>query len=317
MFALLAILIVFIGIAKTAHAEWRKDIGIFRVGIITQDQSTQALDRLAPFKLALSEGLDMEVEFYRARNTAALIDALASERIEYAILSTSGYALAWTACQCVEPMVIPRSKDSTDGYHTILIARSDGPQTLEELTGEKIGILSENSITGKALISHELEKQGILLGNEKTPFVKNDTAEKTLEAFSAGQITAMVGWSSMTGDPTKGYSRGNLRQLADLYGVDVRNLRILWQSEQIPHRPHIVRKKIDGEAKEILRTVLLAMNEKDPVAYDSIERVYGGGFVPGRHERFKQIINLMEAQVRITPDQPDNKKTAEENPPLQ
>lgn len=311
----LSILLVFVLVSgnasiNEAKADWRKDIGIFRIGIITSDKSIEALDRLEPFKLAISEALNMEVEFFRASSATTLMNALADERIEYAIFSASGYALAWASCECIEPAVISRSKDSTDGYHTILISAPGGPGTLKDLKGNKIGILSENSITGSALASHLLGKQNIVIGDDETPFITQDTGEKTLAAFANDDFKVLIGWSSMTGDPSNGYSRGSLRQLSEKLGKPVRNYKVLWKSEQIPHRVHVMRKKIHGDAKKLLRTTLLSLNKKDPVAYDSIEPVYGGGFVAGRHERFQQLIDLMQAQdERI--------KTAEETPPLQ
>ena len=293
-----------------ANADWRKDIGVFRIGVITSDRSQEALDKLEPFKLAISEALDMDVEFFRARNATTLINALTDERIEYAIFSASSYALAWVACECVEPVVVPRSKDSTDGYHTILISAPGGPGSLEAIKGNKIGVLSENSITGVALAKHVLSEKKILIENEETPTTKKETADKTLNAFLNGEFKLLIGWSSMTGDPAAGYSRGNLRQLSQKLSSSVRDYRVLWKSDQIPHRPHVMRKKLHGDAKKILRNTLLQMNEKDPVAYDSIEPVYGGGFVAGRHERFSQLIGLIK-----TLD--EQVKTAEEELPLQ
>lgn len=291
-------------------ADWRKDIGVFRIGILTDETSAESLDKLAPFKLALSEALDLEVDFFRSKSTVTLIDALASDRIEYAIFSSSAYALAFVACECVEPIAIPRSRDSTDGYHAILVAAPDGPQRLESIIGQKIGILSDNSVMGKDFAKYVLGQQGVILGDETTPFVKKDKAENMLKAFANGEIKTMIGWSSMTGDPSAGYSRGNLRQLVNLFGANVGNYKILWKSNQIPNRPHIVRKKLHGEAKQILRDTLRAMNEKDPIAYDAIEPVYGGGFVAGRHDRFEEIISFMQAQSNET-------KTAEDELPPQ
>lgn len=307
---ILTLLMGMVFLPQIAKADWRNDIGIFRVGIITTDQSIDGLDKLAPFKLALSEALDMSVEFYRARNTLALIDAISSERIEYAIISTSGYALAWTTCQCIEPIVIPRSTDSTDGYHTILVSRPDGPRNLSELANKKIGVLTKNSITGNALAKHELSKQGILIGDEKAPFVEKPSGYEALKAFADGEVSSLIGWSSMTGNPSEGYSRGSLKQLAELHGMNPNTLSVLWKSKQIPHRPHIIRKRIHGEAKQILRNTLLSMNKKDPIAYDSIEREYGGGFSVGRHDRFLQVIELLEAQNA-------EKQKAGDIPPLQ
>lgn len=293
-----------------SKADWRKDIGVFRIGIVTSDRSQEALDRLTPFKLAISEALDIEVDFFRARNATTLINALADERIEYAIFSASSYALAWVSCECIEPIAVPRSKDSTDGYHTILISAPDGPKTLEEVKGNSIGVLSDSSITGIALAKHVLGEKNIIIGDEQTPTTKKETADQTLNAFLEGEFKLLIGWSSMTGDPSVGYSRGNLRQLSNKLSSSVRNYKVIWKSDQIPHRPHVMRKKLHGDAKKILRTTLLQMYEKDPVAYDSIEPVYGGGFVAGRHERFTQLISL----IKSLDAQP---KTAEENLPLQ
>lgn len=307
---LLAFAIATLATMDVSKAEWRKDIGIFRIGIVTSDKSQEALDRLEPFKLAISEALDLEVEFFRARNSTALINALADERIEYVIFSASSYALAWVACECIEPVVIPRSNDSIDGYHTVLISAPDGPATLEEIKGNDIGVVSETSITGLALAKHVLSTRNIAIGDENTPIIKKETAEQTLNAFLEGQFKLFIGWSSMTGDPAVGYSRGNLRQLSNKLSSSVRNYKVIWKSDQIPHRPHVMRKKLHGDAKKILRSTLLQMSEKDPVAYDSIEPVYGGGFVAGRHERFTQLISLIKS-LNAQP------KTAEENLPLQ
>ncbi len=304
-----SVLLVFTNF-NNASAEWRKDIGIFRIGIITSDKSVEVLDKLEPFKLAISEALDMNVEFFRAKNSTTLINALSDERIEYAIFSASSYALAWATCECIEPVVIPRSKDSGDGYHTVLLSGPDGPKNLTTLNGNQIGILSDNSLTGAPLAKYALGIKNIEIGNDQTPFVKKETAEKTLKAFSNGELKVLIGWSSMTGDPSKGYTRGNLRQLSERFDVSARGYKVLWKSEQIPHRPHVMRKKLHGEAKKILRTTLLNMNKKDPVAYDVVEPVYGGGFVAGRHERFAELISLMQSQASQTP-------TAEETLPLQ
>ena len=306
----LAFAIAVLATIDVSKADWRKDIGVFRIGIITSDKSQEALDRLTPFKLAISEALDIEVDFFRARNATTLINALADERIEYAIFSASSYALAWVSCECIEPVAVPRSNDSTDGYHTILISAPDGPKSLEEVKGNSIGVLSDSSITGIALVKHVLGEKNIIIGDEQTPTTKKETADQTLEAFLEGEFKLLIGWSSMTGDPAVGYSRGNLRQLSNKLSSSVRNYKVIWKSDQIPHRPHVMRKKLHGDAKKILRNTLLAMNEKDPVAYDSIEPVYGGGFVAGRHERFTQLISL----IKSLDAQP---KTAEENLPLQ
>lgn len=320
---------VMLSASQSALADWRKDIGVFRIGIVTQDRSVEALDRLEPFKLAISEALDMDVEFFRASSAPKLIDALANERIEYAVLSASSYALAWVACECVEPIAIPSSMDSTDGYHTILIAAANGPKTLAEIPDSKLGVLSQGSVTGVPMLSYALAQQGITISNDDAQFISEDSGELALKSFAEGQTNALIGWSTMTGEQKTGFSRGTLRQLSENFSMPASSYRILWQSEQIPHRPHVIRKKLHGDAKKILLDTLRGMNDSDPVAYDSIERVYGGGFSAGRHERFKQLIDLIktldieepvatpEAKAGEMLEEDAETKTAEETLPLQ
>jgi ABC-type phosphate/phosphonate transport system substrate-binding protein len=166
-----------------------------------------------------------------------------------------------------------------------MVSNENGPKRIREVLGQEIGILNNNSITGHNLVTHLLSKEGIVIGNDKTPFVSKDNSYDMLKAFASGEINTMIGWSSLTGDPSAGYSRGNLKQLSEQYGISPRNLSVIWKSKQIPHRPHIIRKKINGEAKQILRNTLLELNEKNTAAYDAIEPVYSGGFVAGRHDR--------------------------------
>ncbi len=302
-----------------ALADWRSDIGIFRVGVVTGDQTVDFLARAEPFRLALAEALDMEVEFFAARSTEAAIDAIRSERIEYAVLSASAYAITWRLCECVEPIAMPRSADSTDGYHMIMIAREGGPENLEALEGREIAKLSQAGLAQSLLWQSHLQAQN--LEASKFPLKNEHSGEETLSRFVNGEYDALLGWSSMSGNPAEGYSRGTLRQISSLIGGQPSGFRVLWQSEQLPHRTHAVRRKLPGETKNILRNFLLGLFDRNPVAYDSIEAIYGGGFVTARHGRYQPIIKALE-QYSEARDQDDGSDPAPtipspetENPP--
>ncbi|MEM8860007.1 MAG: PhnD/SsuA/transferrin family substrate-binding protein, partial [Chloroflexota bacterium] len=84
-------------------------------------------------------------------------------------------------------------------------------------------------------------------------------------------------------------------QLAELQDNRVSNYQIIWKSEPIPHRTHLVRSKINGEAKRILREALINLAERDPIAYDVIEPVFSGGFSPASHENYQQLVELVNS----------------------
>ena len=76
----------------------------FRIGLIAQDGAGQAVPGLSVLKQAYARALGIPVEILVARDYAALIDAHAKARVDYAIYSTTAYATTLMLCGCVEPV---------------------------------------------------------------------------------------------------------------------------------------------------------------------------------------------------------------------
>lgn len=295
-------------VSSFASANWRSDIGVFRIGVVIDASRAGSLDLLEPFRMEIAESLGMDVEFFPARDSINLINALSADRIEYAILSSSGYALATVRCACVEPLVIPRSSDSTDGYYLVAIGKRESVRSVENLLSKQVAALSADSIIGEALIRY------LLLSNIKNTdlnsldFQKRPSSEETLTAFTNGEFDVLFGWSSLSGDPAIGYSRGTLNMIGKSNPAILSELEIFWRSSQIPHRPHVIRKKLPGEAKTILRDTLVNLFERNPVAYDAIEPHYAGGFTAARTDRFKTLVDFIQSY-----SEPDDADEAAKN----
>lgn len=296
------------GAGSSQAKDWRDEIGVFRIGIVSNGDVSATLSRIEPFQRAVTEALRMEVEFFPASTSKALVDALADARIEYALLSASGYALASITCKCVEPLVMPRAPDSTDAYHLVALSRKGSGISISNLHSAKVAILSPDSITGHEMVGFLLA--GPDEGNPaKLPdFLALETSEETLRAFDKGRFDVLFGWSSLTGDPAEGYSRGTLFQLERLAPGSASRYEVIWKSPPVPHRPHVVRKNLPGEAKTILRDLLVNLYERDPVAYDVVEPVYGGGFTAARDERFRVFYDFFQSlkQQRTEPSGPSD-----------
>jgi len=180
-----------------AQADWRKDVGIFRIGIISKQDTAKTIEDYEPFKNAISRALQMDVEIFPARSETNLIQALSADRIEYAILSASGYALTWAICECVEPLVTARAKDSSDAYHSVLITPINGISDPFELKAAKIGVLAKQSISGHPFAKYLLAQEGLNIDTQETPFVFHDDGTETLKAFQSGELEALIGWRHM------------------------------------------------------------------------------------------------------------------------
>ena len=262
------------------------------MGIVAGNNIDKTYAKIEPFRRALAEALGINVEIFVAKNYRFLIDAHVASRIEYAIYSATAYATAWKVCKCVEPLVLPRSTDGSDSFRTLIVSGPQGPENLTELARAKLAGLSKGSFAGHKFAAYELTAQGVKLPDE-IEFA--ETGEAAVEQLITGDFQALIGWSTFLGDPGEGYSRGTLKLIADQNNGTILPYRVIWKSSSIPNRPHVIRKSLAGQAKSLLRNVLTQLYNSDPIAYDAVEPVFGGGFVAARHSQFLPVINYVSA----------------------
>lgn len=269
-----------------AVADWREEIGTFRVALAANGDAATTAMRAEPFRLSLEAALGMPVEIVPAKDYAALIDAASRSRIEYAILSANAYSAAWAACECVEPLVIAASGDGSSAFRQNLFVRAGGPVSLVGLKGRKIAVIDTGAVGGELLAMHELRLQGLDLSSDAVELVRFAASNEAVAAFASGTVDALLGWSP---DPaTSSASRGTLAAIA-LSGADPSQFRSIWQSSALPNRVHAIRRNLDAEAKTLLRSLLSSLFSTDPVAYDSVEPVHGGGFLAARQSQFEAL----------------------------
>jgi phosphonate transport system substrate-binding protein len=75
-------------------ADWRDDLGAFRIGVVMQNGRNYDPRRFEEFREIVSETLSLPVEIFQARDAAALIDAMATSRTEAAGADKYRLALA-------------------------------------------------------------------------------------------------------------------------------------------------------------------------------------------------------------------------------
>ena len=122
--ALLAGLVAPVG---ASHAGWRDEMKSFRIGLIAEPGAGQSVTGLATLKQAYAQALGIPVEIFVARDYAALIDAQATARIDYAVYSTTAYATTVLLCGCVEPVA---ALDSVAGFALPRVELAGGEVTL-------------------------------------------------------------------------------------------------------------------------------------------------------------------------------------------
>lgn len=262
---------------RPAMAGWREDIGTFRIGIVAQPGAGNAVPGLAMLTDAYSRALGMKVEVLVARDYAALIEAQADRRVDYAIYSATAYALAVARCACVEPLVAPTDADGAVGIRSILLTRDARVAKPADMATRRIALGPPGSLAGNLMPLADLAAAGVMDAQDQ-PLLRHAASASAAEAMlETGTVDAMFGWERAvgTGKSTDG---GTVARLAAA-GIPASALQVVWTSNLLRYGPHAVRTDLDADAKRRLVDFLTGLKVRDPKVYDIVERSHSGGFI--------------------------------------
>jgi len=278
-----ALALVFLLWAPLAHADWRDDLKVLRIGYLSSGEPAAEASRLEPFRAYLQAQISMPVEMIPATTTASLIDAIAHGRVSYAIMSGGAYATAAASCACVTPLAEPTAFDGARGFHAILLGRSNSAiQSLADTKGLRLALSAEDSVAGRLLPMQAFAAVGIAPATYFSALYEAPGPQDAVQSLLDGRSDIAVAWSSLNGDAASGYSFGVLADMVKSGALAMDQVRIVWQSPLIPFGPHVVRSDLPGEAAQLLLSALTGMATAAPDAFYAVDDSIfgGGGFVP-------------------------------------
>lgn len=253
--------------APAAQAGWREDIGTFRIGIVAPGGG-RVIEGADLMMQAYSAALGMPVEIFAARDYAALIDAQASKRIEYAIYSAFAYATARRLCECVEPVVSPVSLSGASGVQAVVLKRTwvegAGPPT--------IAVPPDSALFPGAVTDAALKSLSSTAPYEVRAAATMEEAEAL---FADGKVNALLGWAEAGSDGEPG---GTVARIT-ARGITPSSYEIVWRSETLRYGPHAVRTDLDPEAVALLRNWLLGLKRAKPDVFEVLSPQLTGGFI--------------------------------------
>jgi len=285
--------------ASSALAGWREDIGTFRVGMLAQQGAGQAVAGLSEIKRAYSMALGMPVEILVAETYAALIEAQAEGRLEYAVYSATAYATASRLCSCVEPLAAPVTADGATGLRAALITRDGRLNAVDDIAHRRVAIVEGDNIAGFALPGSALAKA---FDREGMIFIKADSASAAEQLLVEGSVDAVFGWLPASSDETASFAGGTLERLIAA-GIDKAALKVVWTSDLLRFGPHTARSDLDPEARRSLTIFLTAMISQTPDLYDLLERNQGGGFQAVTADDYAAAVKMVERIAGQAPAQ--------------
>jgi phosphonate transport system substrate-binding protein len=286
--------------APAAFAQdWREDVPVFRIGLLGGENDADRLRDNACLQEDLAELLGVPVELFPAPDYAGVMQGLLADQLDYAQLGASGYAGIYLQDpEAVEPLFVSAESDGATGYFSVMYTLASSDITsLEDMEGRTLAFADPNSTSGYLVPRAELTRAGIDIDSYFAETGFGGGHEQAVVAVLNGQYDAGVTWVSGVGEPSEGYTRGNLRSMIDNGLLDMADLRIIWQSSQIPNGPIVVRTDLPQEAKDIVRDYLANLLESDPECYYSVTAGEGQGFVAVDHSFFEPVVEMRRMQT--------------------
>lgn len=259
-----------------AQADWRDDIGTFRIGIVAEPGAGNTVPGLPLLTQAFANALGMKVEFVVARDYGPLIEAQTDARIEYAVYSATAYATALQRCGCIEPLVAPVDSDGAVGIRAVLLTKDGKVPSLAAMESHRIAMAPADSI-GSLLPLAGLAAEHVKIAEDASFLVHADSASAAEGMLVDGQADALFGWATAAADGEPRLSGTQAR--LEAAGLSPSALQVVWTSDMLRYGPHAVRSDLDPEARRRLTVFLTNLKSTTPDVYDLLESKHSGGFV--------------------------------------
>ncbi len=269
-----------------------------RVGIaIGADEA--ARERIEPFRVYLEERLDLPVDLYLIDTLGELAEALSKGDVDYGRLSSSAYAAAFTACECLEPLATASPDAFPPNFYSVLVAKDRQPgATIAELKGGRVGIGDPNSVSGYLVPLANLAAEGVEPKSHFSAMVRVKDPVDGLQAVVDGRLDAAFAWSTLNGEPSTGYDAGTLNDFYVSGRPGFSKLQIVWRSLPIPYNAHVVQLDLPDELKRALRGALIGLRDEAPDIYMALEPDLPGGLQPVVHADYRAVLRAYSAENR-------------------
>lgn len=298
----LAVLYGVICIALAFHApamaaEWRDNIKTLKVGFVAKGETERALERKEPFRRHLEDRLRLSVTLSTYPSYPKLIEAQTSGQLDYAIYSSSAFAIAQNVCACVEALAVAGDGEQI-GYYSIILAHKSRTNinALEDLEGRSVLLGRTSSIAGALL-----PQQAFLERNLKPKLEHQERGMvNALTRIADADVDAVAAWSSLNGDQSTGFSRGTLTRLTRDGLINPDDVKIIWRSRLIPFGPHAVRSDLPELLKLELVEILLALPSDNRDLMEAAATPRLGPFREIRGDMYKPLIEALTSDASDT-----------------
>lgn len=167
--------------------------------------------------------------------------------------------------------------DKLADFEAVILARADGPGTVAELAGKKVGFVGPYSVSGFTLPCIYLDKAGV-----KPERVYSDSHDANVKKLEAGAVAAAATYARQA--------------------VYHKGLKTLAVTGKVPNEPLIVRRSLAAEKRGMLVSAFLSLDGTPEGRKALLEMAHISGFRPADEAVYKPLHDLLLAEGRSVYD---------------
>jgi phosphonate transport system substrate-binding protein len=228
---------------------------------IPSDDMTETLNYVESFSKYLSVELDIPVNYIKATDYTAVIEAMKSHKVDIAMLGPFSYVMASYRADAEALVTLGTEEGHAHAYKSLLITNANSSiYSMDDVKANASDLIV--SFTDPASTSGHLIPRAVL----KKHGLNAETDFKSM-VFSGSHAASILTCISKKTDIA---FANNLswRRVEEFQKLDMSKLRIIWESGPIYPDPVCVPKQMDEKLKAKIKKALIELKTKDTAAWN-------------------------------------------------
>ncbi|WP_300657160.1 putative selenate ABC transporter substrate-binding protein [Pseudomonas sp.] len=273
-----------VGLALSFSAVFAQAADVLRVSAIPDEAPTELLRKFKPLGAYLEQQLDMKVEFVPVSDYAAVVEALAADRIDLAWLGGFTFVQARLKTADTAHPAIPLVQRAEDEKFTSKIISADSAvHSLQDLKGKTFAFGSVSSTSGSLMPRYFMLQDGI----------------KPEEFFSriaySGAHDATAAWVQ-AGKADGGVLNASVwDKLVAAGKIDTDKVKVIATTPPYFDYNWTVRGTLDPVVRDKIQAAFLALDSANPEHKAILDLQAASGFIATKAENYQGIEEAAQA----------------------
>lgn len=268
------------GLVLSVSALFTQAADVLRVSAIPDEAPTELLRKFKPLGAYLEQQLDMQVEFVPVSDYAAVVEALAADRIDLAWLGGFTFVQARLKTGNAIPLV-QRAED--EKFTSKIISADPAVQSLQDLKGKTFAFGSVSSTSGSLMPRYFMLQDGIEPEQFFSRIAYSGAHDATAAWVQAGKADGGVLNASVWD------------KLVAAGKVDTDKVKVIATTPPYFDYNWTVRGTLDPVVRDKLQAAFLALDPANPQHKAILDLQAASRFIPTKAENYQGIEQAAQA----------------------